>query len=114
MHGVPRRSAHGSHPTPWDETRVLNGKVGDYVTVARCSGDDWYVGSMTDWDERDLTLSLSFLPAGEYEMTFYRDGVNADKAACDYAKGSRKVTADDVVKIHMAPGGGWAAKISRR
>lgn len=101
-------------PTVWDETRVLNGKVGDYVTVARRSGDDWYVGSMTDWDERDLTLSLSFLPAGEYEMTFYRDGVNADKAACDYAKGSRKVTADDVVKIHMAPGGGWAAKISRR
>lgn len=101
-------------PTVWDETRVLNGKIGDYVTIARRSGNDWYVGGMTDWDERDMSVSLSFLGAGEYELTIFRDGVNAGRAACDYVRETRRVTADDTLKLHLAPGGGWAAKIVKR
>lgn len=101
-------------PTVWDETQVLNGKIGDYVTIARRNGEDWYVGGMTDWDARDMSVSLSFLGAGEYELTLFRDGANADRAACDYVKETRRVSADDTLKLHLAPGGGWAAKISRR
>ena len=98
-------------PTVWDETLVLGGRIGEFITMARRSGDTWYVGSMTDWNERDLTVELGFLPAGRYRAEIYRDGANANRAACDYARESLTVTAGDRIKVHMAPGGGWTAKI---
>ncbi len=102
-----------SVPTVWDETKVLNGVISQYITVARRSGDDWYVGSMTDWDERDLMLSLGFLPAGTFRMEIFKDGPNAHRAARDFARQTLTVTASDKVAIHMAPGGGWAARITK-
>ena len=74
----------GPVPTEWDETRVLDGKISDYVIVARRSGSDWYVGAMTDWEPRDLEVDFSFLPEGNFQMTSYQDGVNADRYASDY------------------------------
>lgn len=103
-----------SVPTVWDETIALQGKVGNYVAIARRAGADWYVGAMTDWDARDLTLDLSFLGEGNYEMVIFRDGVNADKAARDYKKVTMPVPSDRQVKIHMAPGGGYAAHIVKK
>lgn len=100
-------------PTVWDETRVLNGKIAEFVTIARRSGETWYLGSMTNWTPRDFTLDLSFLPEGTYTMTLYRDGANADKVARDYRREEVSVSSGDRVKIHLAPGGGWAAKISK-
>lgn len=101
-----------SVPEIWDETRGLDGKVGEYIAMARRSGLDWYVGAMTDWNAREMTLDLSFLPEGDYKVELYRDGVNADRAACDYRKEVIDLPADRLLKITMAPGGGFVAKIT--
>jgi alpha-glucosidase len=98
-------------PTVWDETRVLDGKIGDYVLVARRSGRDWYVGAMTDWTARELEVDFSFLPAGEFKMDAYQDGVNADRAAFDYRKVSGRADRTTRLKIKLAQGGGWAARL---
>ena len=98
-------------PTVWDETKGLCGEVGKYIAMARRNGSDWYVGAMTDWSDRGLTLDLSFLPEGNYSVVLYRDGVNADRIACDYRKETINLPADRQLKIKMAPGGGFAAKI---
>ena len=98
-------------PTVWDETVPVCGEIGEYVAVARRSGDIWYVGALTNWDARDITLDLSFIGGGN--MTVFQDGINADRAARDYKKTSSRIPEDGIVKIHMAPGGGWVAKITR-
>lgn len=98
-------------PTVWCETRGLCGKVGEYIAMARRSGDTWYVGGMTDWNARKLTLDLSFLPEGDHEVVIFRDGANAYRAASDYKKETIKLPADGKLTVHMAPGGGFAAVI---
>jgi alpha-glucosidase len=98
-------------PTVWDETKVLDAKLGDYVLMARRNGKDWYVGAMTDWSARDLDVDLSFLPAGNFKMTAYADGINADRMASDYKQTKTEVNSGTRLHIHLAPGGGWAAHI---
>ncbi len=98
-------------PTVWDETRVLNAKVNEYVTIARKHGDTWYVGAMTNWTPRDFEIDLSFLGADKYKMTSWADGINADRYASDYKKQTRTVTSAEKLKVHLAPGGGWAAML---
>lgn len=100
-------------PSVWDDTKVLDGKVSDYILVARRSGEKWFVGAMTDWDARNLDLNLKFLPEGNYKMTVWKDGANADKHAADYKKEEFKVTNTSNVKIEMAPGGGWVAILEK-
>jgi len=103
----------GKAPTVWDETRAIDAKVGDYVVVARRSGEDWYVGAMSDWTPRELEVDLGFLGGGEYRAEIYADGVNAARYASDFARTSRAITAGDRLKIKLAPGGGWAARIHK-
>jgi len=98
-------------PTTWDETKVLDAKMADYVVIARRHGRDWYVGAMTDWEPRDLSIDLSFLPAGNFEINAYQDGANADRLGSDYKKVTSTVTNTSKVTIKMARGGGWAARI---
>jgi alpha-glucosidase len=98
-------------PTVWDETRVLAGKIADYVLLARRSGDEWYIGAMSDWTPRELTVDLSFLGKGSYGAEIYADGINADRFAEDYTLTTKSVTARDKLVIKLAPGGGWAAWI---
>ena len=98
-------------PTVWDETKVLDAKVADYVLVARRNGDEWYVGAMTDWTARELTVDFSFLGPGRHRVIIYQDGINADRFGNDYKRVTAKVTAADKMKIKLAPGGGWAAII---
>jgi alpha-glucosidase len=98
-------------PTEWDETRVLDGRIAEYVLVARRNGRDWYVGAMTDWTARDLDVDLSFLPDGHFTMEAYQDGTNSDRNASDYKKTRTMVSWTSKLKIHLAPGGGWAARI---
>ena len=83
------------------------------MAVARRSGDVWYLGAMTGWDARDLELDLSFLGEGGYSITLYRDGANADRAARDYVKETVPVPDSRKLKVHMAPGGGFAAVIQK-
>jgi alpha-glucosidase len=98
-------------PTVWDDTKVLAGKIGDYVVVARRNGNDWYIGGMNDWTGRELEIDLSFLPAGNFSMVSYQDGVNADRNARDYKQVKSQVNSGTKLKIKLAPGGGWAAHI---
>jgi alpha-glucosidase len=99
-------------PTTWDETHAINGQVGEYVTVARRRGTEWYVGSMSNWSARTLPLSFEFLPPGTYDATIFRDGANADKHGSDFAVERRSITQTDTVMLRLAPGGGWVARIS--
>jgi hypothetical protein len=99
-------------PTVFDETRALDGSVGEYVVMARRKGKDWYVGAMTNWSARDVTLDLSFLPAGVYRAAIMQDGINADRDGTDYKSEAVEVWKDSRLNIHLAPGGGWVAKIS--
>ena len=101
-------------PTVWDETVALDGKVAEYVVMARRKADTWYVGAMAGWDGREMEIDLGFLPEGEYSMTVFRDGVNAHRIASDYRKVTMAVPSDRKMKIKMAPGGGWAAVITRK
>lgn len=98
-------------PTVTDQTVALEGKVGEYAAIARQKDDVWYVGAMTNWTARELTLDFSFLDEGEYIAEVFRDGINADRDATDYKKELLKVKAGDKLSIKMAEGGGWAARI---
>jgi len=100
-------------PSVWDETRVLQAKMGDYVVIARRHGNDWYVGAMTDWTARQLDVDLSFLPTGEYKMEAYEDGPNAEHFGNDYKKVSKTVNNLTKLKIDLESGGGWAARITK-
>jgi alpha-glucosidase len=104
----------GRVPTVWDETIGLEAKVGDYVVVARKSGEEWYVGAMTDWTPRDLEVDLKFLGPGEYRAEICADGVNAARYSSDYSRSVLSVKAGDRIKMKLAPGGGWAARLSRK
>jgi len=98
-------------PTVWDETRVLSAAVGEHILVARRRGREWYVGALTNWDARDLEADLSFLGSGSFQAVLFRDGVNAHRAGVDYSREERMVTAADRLPIHLAPGGGFVARI---
>jgi alpha-glucosidase len=104
----------GPVPSVWDETRVLDAKMGDYVVVARRSGRNWYVGAMTDWSPRELTVDLSFLPAGAFRVVAYEDGINADRFGDDYRRTAAEASATTKLAVKMAPGGGYAAVLRPR
>jgi len=98
-------------PTVWDNTLALNGKVGEYVSIARQKGNVWYVGALTNWDSRSLELDLSFLGEGAFTVEVFKDGTNADRAARDYKKETINIPATRKLTIAMAPGGGFVMKI---
>ncbi|MBP5689740.1 MAG: glycoside hydrolase family 97 protein [Bacteroidales bacterium] len=99
-----------SLPTVWDETIALEGKAGEYVAMAKRKGDTWYIGAITDWNAREMTLDLSFIE-GACCMEVFRDGPNAHRAARDYKKEKVCFPSDGKITVKMAPGGGWAAVV---
>ncbi|SHJ34932.1 alpha-glucosidase [Tangfeifania diversioriginum] len=100
-------------PSVWDDTKVLDAKVGEYILMARRSGDTWFVGGMTNWSPREMDFDLSFLPEGNYNMEVWKDGINAAKHAADFAQQEINVTNNSEINIEMAPGGGWVAIIKK-
>jgi alpha-glucosidase len=102
-----------SLPTVWDETVVLDGKLGDYLILARRKDSDWYVTAMTDWTPREFEVDLSFLEKGQFRAFTVADGVNASQDASDYQMGYELVGPNKKLKIKMAPGGGYVAKLIR-
>ena len=98
-------------PTVWDETRILQGTVGQYIVTARRSGTRWYIGGLTGWDARDLSLDLSGLVKGKHSAVLYRDGVNAARNATDYRIETVEVQSKKPLPVHMAPGGGFVLVI---
>ncbi|WP_420606907.1 glycoside hydrolase family 97 protein [Novosphingopyxis sp.] len=102
-------------PTDWERSVTLQGKVGDYVVVARQQrgARDWYLGAITDEEARDLTQPLTFLPAGKrYEAQIYADGPGADYRTnpLSLAISSKMVTSKDTLPLKLAPGGGVAIR----
>lgn len=102
-------------PTVWDETVTLDGHIGDYVAMARRSGDTWYVGVMGDWTPRKVELDLSkILGEGNYVAEVFRDGLNADRLGEDYIHGTVEVPASRKMVAELAPAGGYVLKITKR
>lgn len=100
-------------PTTFDETVALDGSVGNYISMARKKGNNWYLGAITNWNGRDVTIDFSFLEKGKtFEADLFTDGLNAEKAAVDYTR--EKITVDSTTKMifHLASGGGLSAIIS--
>ncbi|MBX2893443.1 MAG: glycoside hydrolase family 97 protein [Saprospiraceae bacterium] len=101
-------------PVVWEKTVALDGKIGDFVAVARQAADSlWYIGAMTDWNTRELTLETDFLPKGDYEIEIYQDGPNADRCAQDYLRTIRRMKSGDKLGVKMAPGGGFVAVLRK-
>lgn len=107
-----------SLPTVYERMTVLDGKMGEYIITARQQGGDWYVAGETNWEARDVDVDISFLPAGTYEVTAFFDGKNAEKVASDYEVMKQTVTIPhpihEKITVHMASGGGFAAKIIKK
>lgn len=98
-------------PTVWDETIILDGQIGKYIIAARRSGNKWYVGGMTNWDARDVTIPTDFLSAGNHQYASFTDGPNAHRKGSDYLHKNGSIAKGEPLKIHMAPGGGFAIEI---
>jgi alpha-glucosidase len=97
-------------PASWDETRVLNGVPPKYITIARRCGNEWFVGSITGWDARELDVPLDFLGSGAYDAEIYADGPNAAAQPKESAVEKRRVDARTVLKLKLAPAGGSAIR----
>ncbi len=100
-------------PAVWDETKVIEAKIGEYVLIARRSGENWYLAAITNWDAKDFELNLDFLDDDAYDCELFKDGPNAGTRAIDYEREEFQVKKNDRIKINMAKGGGWVARISR-
>ncbi len=104
-------------PTVWDETRVLQGEVGEYIVTARRKGKIWYIGGITNWTERDVEIDFEELQSDSatqplsYSVTLYTDGINAHRKGSDY-KLSTFHSPLSTLKVHLAPGGGFVIKIN--
>ncbi|MBQ8901089.1 MAG: glycoside hydrolase family 97 catalytic domain-containing protein, partial [Akkermansia sp.] len=103
-----------SIPTVFDSSKVLSGKVGEHIVMARQKDGVWYVGGLTSWVARDVEVDFSFLGEGEWEVALFRDGINADLTGLDYKTETKVVKAGDKLPIHMAPGGGFAMIIKQK
>lgn len=103
-----------SVPSVWDNTIALNGEIAKYVSIARQKGDTWYVGSLTNWDARNIDLDLSFLGEGNFKAEVFKDGINADRVAKDYKKEVIDIPANKKVSVSMASGGGYVMKIEKK
>ena len=101
----------GSLPTTWDETIILDGKPGEYLVTARLKNGIWYLGAMSDWTERELTIDLSPLGLSRYNLSGVIDGINSGTYASDYEFINRSGISDQSLRIRLAKGGGTAIKI---
>jgi len=100
-------------PSSWDKSLALNGYPGEYLTVARKKGDDWYLGAMTDWTPREFEIPLSFLEDGNYIAEIYADAPDADKFPKKINIKTLKVTPKSKFKISMVSGGGMAVHFKK-
>ena len=98
-------------PTVWDETVGVDGRIGEFAVLARRKGNEWWVGAMTDWDERRVDVPLSFLAAGGFEATVYADGANASRTATDYKVTTQIVDATTRLPLALKQGGGAVVRL---
>ncbi|MGV8878486.1 MAG: glycoside hydrolase family 97 protein [Sphingobacteriaceae bacterium] len=101
-------------PTVWDETRVLNAEVGKYVTLARRKGNDWFVGSINNTEARTISISLNFLPAGDFTASMYTDAADVVKSPNHLDKKIKSVNQTSLMTIKLASGGGQVMQIIKK
>lgn len=99
-------------PTTWDETKVLGGEPGEFVTITRRHGGDWYLGSLTNWTPRDLHIPLSFLGNGLYKAEIYEDAPDATQNPKHVSIRQQNVHRSDILTLHLASGGGCAIRFA--
>jgi len=99
-------------PFEWDETRLLKGKIAGYTVLARRSGIQWFIGAITNHDERSLEISTDFLKKGMYKLEAIEDGINANSRAEDYKKTVKIIQSGDILRLNLSRGGGWTGIIS--
>lgn len=98
-------------PTVWDETIALSGEIGSYIVLARKKGDNWYVGAMTDWSERTISIEFDFLADASYQTTLFLDGVNSHRNAEDYRVQQLTLNTKSTLELLLKPGGGVAMQL---
>ncbi|HEY0797022.1 MAG TPA: glycoside hydrolase family 97 protein [Acidisarcina sp.] len=98
-------------PATWDETRGLQGKPGESATIARRSGHDWFIGSISNWTPRDIAIPLNFLGPGKYTAEIYRDANDADQNPQHVTIEKKSVRQSDTLALHLASGGGAAIRL---
>ncbi len=97
-------------PTTWDATRALDGEPGEFTTIARRHGNEWYLGSITNWTARDLRVPLDFLGSGRYTAEIYEDAADATQNPKHVAIRRQTVSKGDNLTLHLASGGGCAIR----
>lgn len=97
-------------PATWDEMKVLDGVPGEFITVARRKGDEWFLGSMTNWTGRELEVPLTFLGSGRYTAEIYADAPDAGQYPKSVSIRTQTVDKNTTLTIKMAPGGGYAVR----
>ncbi|MEI9918486.1 MAG: glycoside hydrolase family 97 protein [Bacteroidota bacterium] len=102
----------GSIPTTWDETVMLDGKVGEYIITARKKNNDWFIGGMSNWNGKEVEIDFSFVGDGNFEATMMLDGVNADRYPSDHTITKRMIDKTSKLRIKMAKGGGFVLILS--
>ncbi|MDQ2776986.1 MAG: glycoside hydrolase family 97 catalytic domain-containing protein, partial [Acidobacteriota bacterium] len=95
-------------PTTWDETHVLGGEPGEFITTARRNGKEWFLGSMTNWNAREIEIPLTFLGQGDFTAKIYADADDAAESPKSVSIQTRKVNSGMTLKVKLAPGGGYA------
>ncbi|NJB82712.1 glycoside hydrolase family 97 protein [Wenyingzhuangia aestuarii] len=98
-----------SIPTVWDETKTIEGKMGEYIVTARRHGDTWFIGGLNNWDAREITINIKEITGKTGEVTIFKDGINADMNGVDFVKKTENVTGN--LTIRMAPGGGFVVRL---
>jgi alpha-glucosidase len=106
--GQPLTRVMAAVPSTWEDTRALSAQPGEAIAIARRSGNDWWIGAMTDRRARDLKLSLSFLPAGPYRAEIYRDDLAAEHG---FRLKIQRVTSSDELSIRLAESGGSLVRL---
>ena len=96
-------------PTVWDDTRFLGGYPGEYIAMAKRSGKQWFVAAMNNSEKREIEVGTSFLPDGDYELTYWADGKNADKEPTRLSKKTVRISSGKPLKVKMSTGGGYVA-----
>jgi alpha-glucosidase len=100
-------------PATWDDTRVLSGQPGEYIVMARRSGNDWFIGSLTNWDAREIDVPLDFLDGSKYRAEIYADAADADRYPKNVAVTTQTVDRTKHLRAKLAPGGGYAVRLVR-
>jgi alpha-glucosidase len=99
-------------PAAWDETRVIEGSPAENITIARRSGKDWYVGSITNWSPRSVNLPLNFLGGGAYTAEIYQDARDAGQNPQHVTIEKKKVRQHDTLHLDLQSGGGCAIRFT--